>query len=247
MNRSDGRIGNTTLRPLSCETSCLHRADGSAKLSCGSRKETEVLVAVFGPISPKNIIKENPNEACISVIWKHASKQMATTAAASSNGKGNYQSFSAGYGCTERELERFIGEVASYCVLLKKFPRTIIEIVVQVIKSDGSVLATALNATIIALMDAGIPMSSLAIATTCLIHNPSSSDNTILLDPTAQEEVDDKYSVAVIVTEGNNPFQSDDGIISSMSFRPMSPESFLSCIDVASQASKAVADGVIIK
>ena len=109
MTRLDGRE-STSLRPLSCEVSCLQSPDGSCKLKSGN---TEVLVAVYGPVAPRGINKEDPNEACIAVVFK--------------NSTGN-----------EREMERFIGEAVSGCILKEEFPRCVIEIVVQVIQSDGT-------------------------------------------------------------------------------------------------------------
>lgn len=179
--RSDGRVGSKTLRPLSCEISCLQRADGSAKLKCGY---TEILVAVYGPIAPRNVSRENPKQAVVSVVFKHTTKGLAGGATATSVS-------TAGYGATEREIERFIGEALLSSILVENFPRTVIEIVLQVIQADGSVLGTALNASVLALMDAGIPMNFLPIATTCLVvktNDPENNSEEIDLDPCADEE-----------------------------------------------------------
>jgi len=62
-------------------------------------------------------------------------------------------------------------------------PRTQIQIVSQVMMDDGSIIAAAINATTMALIDAGIPMKDIVAAVSCVINN----DDQILLDPTAQE------------------------------------------------------------
>ncbi|CAI2193756.1 19449_t:CDS:2, partial [Funneliformis geosporum] len=62
-------------------------------------------------------------------------------------------------------------------------PRTQIQIVSQVMMDDGSIVAAAINATTIALINAGIPMKDLVAAVSCVVNK----DDKILLDPTAQE------------------------------------------------------------
>ncbi|KAG6772680.1 hypothetical protein NC652_017745 [Populus alba x Populus x berolinensis] len=64
-DRDDGR-SPSQLRPLSCSRNVLHRAHGSASWSQG---DTKVLAAVYGPKAgtKKN---ENPEKACVEVIWK---------------------------------------------------------------------------------------------------------------------------------------------------------------------------------
>jgi exosome complex component RRP46 len=58
-----------------------------------------------------------------------------------------------------------------------------IRITFQVLADDGSLISTAINAMILALVDAGIPMKSTASAVTCMINK----SGVILLDPTALE------------------------------------------------------------
>ena len=211
------------LRPLAAEVSCLKRADGSAKFSSGS---TQVLAAVFGPASPKIPSKERPNDAIISVVFKHGTK------ASSADNTNNSLS---GYGATERELERFIGDALIACVAVEKYPRTVIEVVIQIIKSDGSLMSTALNAATLALMDAGIEMNSLPIGTTCLVKTNADGVNDMKFDPCADDESSKDYSVIVIATDSVR-----EGVIASMTLGDFQLNSYLSCIEAASRASKAV-------
>lgn len=221
--RSDGRESNASLRPLSCEISCLSAADGSCILTCGN---TEVLVAIYGPVSPRSINKENYKEVSIAVIFKHMTKSGA------SNATNN--TCISGYGANERELERFIGESVSNCIIKENYPRSVIEIVIQVIKSDGSVLSSCVNATAIALMDAGIPMLSLPIATTCILK---SSTNEIAIDPTSEEEStinsNNTTMISVLVIDSIKL-----GLICTMSFGTISSSTlFLNALDISINAS----------
>ena len=223
---SQRKVG--TLRPLAAEVSCLKRADGSAKFTSGS---TQILAAVFGPASPRIASKERPKDATISVIFKHGS-----TKASATNADTNHALLAA-YGATERELERFVCDALVSCVAVEKYPRTVIEVVLQVIEADGSLVSTALNAATLALMDAGVEMNSLPIGTTCLIRTTTDGDSgdDIKFDPCADDETSQDYSIIVLATDSVR-----EGVIASMTLGSFQLHSFLSSIEGASRASKAV-------
>ncbi|CAL5328740.1 unnamed protein product [Camellia sinensis] len=71
VDRVDGHTPNQ-LRPLACSRNTLNRAHGSATWSQG---ETKVIAAVYGPKAgtKKN---ENPEKACIEVVWKPKTGQI---------------------------------------------------------------------------------------------------------------------------------------------------------------------------
>ena len=211
------------LRPLAAEVSCLKRADGSAKFSSGS---TQILAAVFGPASPKIPSRERNNDAIISVVFKHGTK-----ASSADNTSNNL----TGYGATERDLERFIGDALVACVAVEKYPRTVIEVVIQVIKTDGSLLSTALNAATLALIDAGVEMNSLPIGTTCLVKVNADDADDLKLDPCADDESNQDYSVIILATDNVR-----EGVIATSTLGSFQLSSFLSCVEAASRASKAV-------
>lgn len=230
-NNSERRKG--TLRPLAAEVSCLKRADGSAKFTSGS---TQVLAAVFGPASPKVPSRERSKDAIISVVFKHGTKAPSAADSTTNNAL-------SAYGATEREIERFIGDALVACVSVEKYPRTVIEVVVQIIKSDGSLLSTALNAATLALVDAGLEMKSLPIGTTCLVRSNVQDDTEIMMDvdgikfdPSADDESKEDYSVIVLAMDSNG----GDEVITSMTLGSFRLNSYLSCVEGAKRASKAV-------
>lgn len=73
---------------------------------------------------------------------------------------------------------------AENAVLTNLHPRTAVSIVQQVYENDGSLLATAINAACLALLDSAISMRHLVVAACCAVH----PDGSILLDPTSDEE-----------------------------------------------------------
>jgi ribonuclease PH len=210
MKRPDGRSSGGTLRPLACELTCLHRADGSALWKAGA---THVLAAVHGPLAPRQLSKEDSSTGIVNVLIKSSDNNDATS--------------------LEREWETFLSQVLMACVDVKQFPRTVIQVVLQIIQTDGSVLSCALHAAVASLLDAGILMTSLPVATTCLISN----DMPMRLDPTTQEENQNDSSVVVLVNENVKP---DEILACQTMGAPMTLESLLTCLQAASRASPAV-------
>jgi ribonuclease PH len=236
ITRPDGRTSYATLRPLAAEVSCLSRSDGSCKFSSGS---TTILAAVFGPAAPRAISRARNNEATVAVVFKYGSK---ISSSSTTNGSKSYH---PGYGTNERELERFIGDALQGCIDTKFYPRTIIEVVIQVMNADGSVLSSAINAAVLALMDAGVRMNQIPIGTTCLVNCSDSSEN-ILFDPTAEEESNDEYAAIILATTDKDDDDNEDynssaaRVISSLTFGQFQLESFLACIESSERASKAM-------
>ena len=175
--RADGRGSEGALRPLTCELSCLHRADGSALWKSGS---THVMAAVYGPLAPQNMTKEKEH-SIVSILIKSGKTGQATL---------------------ESEWVEFLANVLSSCIDRSMYPRSVVEVVLQIIQADGSLLSCLLHASIAALMDAGVDLLYLPVATTCLVKQDLSS---IHLDPTSSEEEEANTTVIVLVNESNKP------------------------------------------
>ena len=237
----------SALRPLSAELSPLHRSDGSASLKCGN---THILAAVQGPIAPRIPNRERYDKGIVSVAFSKGTLMMSTGGGNSNgdvlqdeSGKFDENNKSAmkslpvqlpsGGGATERELEYFLRDALSSCIMLERYPRCVIQVVIQIVQADGSVLGTAVNCAIMALMDAGIAMRGLAVAATCLarkkcsilssgeendIEQQNDGKVTIWLDPTAEEESGEGHSMVVIVVDASKlSKQSTSSTIASIS------------------------------
>jgi len=210
--RADGRANEATLRPIACELSCLHRPDGSALWKSGS---THVLAAIYGPIAPQNMNNEE-DVGVVSVVIKSG---MADNS--------NHES----------EMGEFITKILTSCIDISIFPRCIIEVVLQIIQSDGSLLACLLHGAVAALMDAGIDLLYLPVATTSLVGAISGKDP-IRLDPTSTEEQEERdSSIVVLVNEQRKP----DMILGSHTVGSgTSLDDLLACIQIASKACSAI-------
>ncbi|XP_020578128.1 exosome complex exonuclease RRP46 homolog isoform X2 [Phalaenopsis equestris] len=156
--RADGRTMNQ-LRPLTCSRNLLSRAHGSARWSQG---DTIVLAAVFGPKAGTKK-GENPEKASIEVIWKPKTSVI---------------------GRQEKEYEMILRRTLQSICLLNVHPNTTTSIIVQVIGDDGALLPCAINASCVALVDAGIPLKHLAVSVCCGL----ATSGHVILDPTIQEE-----------------------------------------------------------
>jgi len=210
--RADGRANEATLRPLSCEISCLHRPDGSALWKSGS---THVLAAVYGPIAPQNMNNE-ADVGVVSVVIK--------------SGKAENSNY-------EIEMGGFITKILTSCIDVSIFPRCIIEVVLQIIQSDGSLLACLMHGAVAALMDAGIDLLYLPVATTCLVR-VKNGEYPIRLDPTFIEEQEERdSSIIILVNEERKP----DRVLGSHTVGSgTSLDDLLACIQIASKACSAI-------
>lgn len=143
--RLDGR-GIEDLRPLSIKAGVLKKADGSAMIEWGKNK---IMAAVYGPreVFPKHLT--NVTRALINCRYS-----MAPFSSLEEHGRS---------GPNRRAIE--IGKVAKHVfenvVLVHQFPKTQIDISIDVLQSDGGTRIAGITAAAVALADAGIPMKDL--------------------------------------------------------------------------------------
>ncbi|MBM4237812.1 MAG: exosome complex exonuclease Rrp41 [Euryarchaeota archaeon] len=142
--RVDGRRVDE-LRPIRIEAGVLKRADGSAYLEWGKNK---VLAAVYGPreCHPRHL--QNPAKALVQC-------------------KYNMIAFSV----TDRkrpgpdrrsvEISKIISEALEYVVFTENFPRTSIDVYIEILQANAGTRCAGLTAASVALADAGIPMKDM--------------------------------------------------------------------------------------
>jgi exosome complex component RRP41 len=164
--RLDGRHADE-IRPMKIEIGVLSRADGSCYLEWGRNK---VLVGVFGP---REVHPRRSQRADTAVIRY----------------KYNMASFStedrARPGPSRRSIEisKVSREAFEPVVMTELFPKTAIDIFVEVLQADAGTRTAAINASSIALADAGVPMKGLV--TSCAFGKV---DGQIVLDLNKDED-----------------------------------------------------------
>jgi exosome complex component RRP41 len=145
--RLDGRKADE-LRPLKLEVGVLPNADGSAYVEHGKNK---ILVGVFGPreMHPKHLSR--PDRMVLRCRYHMApfSVQERKSPAPSRR---------------EVELGKVIRESLEPALFLELYPRTGIDVFIEVLQADGGTRCASITAAALAIADSGIPMRDLVVA-----------------------------------------------------------------------------------
>ncbi|CAH8608657.1 unnamed protein product [Heterobilharzia americana] len=149
--RVDGRRTNE-LRRVQCQFG-VGNSDGIVFLNQGN---TKVIASVVGPHAPRTKGDGNPDAATI--ICQFTKPPFASTS-------GERRKLSS-RDRSANDYATAIEEIFSCVVRTEKYPMSQIDVFLEIIQSDGSEFACAVNATTLALTDAGIEMHYLVTAAT---------------------------------------------------------------------------------
>lgn len=165
--RIDGRKADE-LRNVKIVARVLNDADGSAYIEWGKNK---ILAGVYGP---SECIPRHDQSLYRAVI--KCRYNMAPFSGAEEHGR-------SGPSRRSKELSKVIKEAFENVIISENFPKTQIEIFVEVLQSDGGTRCAAVTAAAVALADAGIPMKDLISAVAvCKI------DGKMAVDPGKEED-----------------------------------------------------------
>lgn len=142
--RVDGRRIDE-LRPLKIEVGTLDKADGSAYVEHGRNK---ILAAVYGPreAHPKHIaLADRAVIRCRYHMAPFSTDERKSPAPSR----------------RELELSKVIREALEPAVMSEYFPRSTIDIFIEVLQADAGTRCAGITAAALALADAGIPMREL--------------------------------------------------------------------------------------
>ena len=159
--RLDGRRPKETRR-MRCELTALPGTDGSAIFELGN---TKVLAAVHGPRECRR-----PSERLEDRLLIKCEVSMAafSTGERRRRTKGDRRT---------NELSTFVRGCLETCVSTELMARSQLDVTIQVLQADGGVRAAAINAAVLAIVDAGIPMKD-----TMAACSAGFLDDTALLD-----------------------------------------------------------------
>ncbi len=145
--RLDGRKFDE-LRPVRIEAGVLRRADGSAYIEWGGNK---VLAAVYGPreAHPRHI--QDPARALVQCRYNMAPFSVSDRKRPGPDRRSV-------------EISKVISEAFSAVVFKEQFPRTSVDIFIEVLQADAGTRCAGLTAASVALADAGVPMRDLVAA-----------------------------------------------------------------------------------
>jgi exosome complex component RRP41 len=169
--RLDGRKIDE-LRPLKLEVGILPNADGSAYVEHGKNK---ILVGVFGPreMHPKHL--SMADRMVIRCRYHMAPFSVPERKSPAPSRR-------------EVELGKVIRESLEPSVFNDLYPRTGVDVFIEVLQADGGTRCASITAASLALADAGIPMRDLVVACAA-----GKVDDQVVLDLMDEE---DKLGVA---------------------------------------------------
>jgi exosome complex component RRP41 len=158
--RSDGRKADE-LRPVKLQVGVLSNADGSAYIEHGKNK---ILVGVFGPreVHPKHLMQADRMVLKVRYHMAPFSVQERKSPAPSRR---------------EVELSKVIKESLEPALFLELYPRTGVDVFIEVLQADGGTRCAAITAAALAIADAGVPMRDLVVGCAA-----GKVDDTVVLD-----------------------------------------------------------------
>ncbi len=133
------------LRPIEIKAGVIPNADGSASLSLG---DTKVVAAVYGPreVYPRHL--SEANRAYLDVLYS-----MVSFSTPERNRPGPSR--------RSVEISKVIKDALAPAIFLEKYPRTKIDVYIEVVNANAGTRCAALTAAAVALADAGIEMRDL--------------------------------------------------------------------------------------
>ncbi|HEV2317206.1 MAG TPA: exosome complex exonuclease Rrp41 [Thermoplasmata archaeon] len=142
--RIDGRRLDE-LRPLRIVAGPLHRADGSAFVEWGANK---VMAAVYGPreVHPRHL--QQNNKAIVQCRYNMAAFSVD-------------ERKRPGLDRRSQEISKVIAEAFESVIFAEEYPRTSIDVYIEVLQANAGTRCAGLVAASVALADAGIPMVDL--------------------------------------------------------------------------------------
>jgi exosome complex component RRP41 len=164
--RLDGRKPGQ-LRSVKLEVGVIPNADGSAYIEQGKNK---ILAGVYGPreAHPKHLALQDRTVLKCRYHMAPFSVQERKSPAPSRR---------------EVELSKVIRESLEPAIFLEYYPRTMIDLFIEVLQADGGTRCASITAASLALADSGIPMRDLVVACAA-----GKADDTIVLDLMDEED-----------------------------------------------------------
>lgn len=164
--RSDGRKFDE-LRPIEIKVGVIPEADGSAMYKSGN---TIAVAAVFGPriLHPQHM--QNPQKGILRVNYDMMSFSVPDRKRPGPNRRG-------------QEISKVTEWALAPCVDLSEFPNTVVDVFIQIPQADAGTRVAGINAAVMALAHAGVPMKEMAAAVAV-----GKMDKTLVIDVCKEEE-----------------------------------------------------------
>ncbi|MCL2359444.1 MAG: exosome complex exonuclease Rrp41 [Nitrososphaerota archaeon] len=210
--RGDGRKADE-LRSVKLQVGVLPNADGSAYIEHGKNK---ILAAAFGPreMHPKHLAQADRMVLRCRYHMAPFSVQERKSPAPSRR---------------EVELSKVIKESLEPALFLELYPRTGVDVFVEVLQADGGTRCASITAAALAIADAGVPMKDLVVACAA-----GKVDDTVVVDLYDAEDKLGSADVPVAFMPNLNAITllQMDGILS--------PDEFEQAVNMAMEGCKKI-------
>jgi exosome complex component RRP41 len=219
--RLDGRAADQ-IRPIKIEVGVLSRADGSCYIEMGGNK---VIAAVYGPreVHPRHL--QEVTRAIVRYRYNMASFSVE-------------ERKRPGPDRRSYELSKVSREALEPVILTSYFPRSVIDVFVEVLQADAGTRTAGINAASVALADAGIPMKSMISA--CAAGKVA---DTLILDPMKEEDNFGQADMPLAMTPaGEITLLQMDGRLSQEEFRKALVMAMNGCREVYELQRKSLID-----
>ncbi|MFH1630743.1 MAG: exosome complex exonuclease Rrp41 [Candidatus Aenigmatarchaeota archaeon] len=218
--RIDGRKLDE-LRPMEAKIGVLKRADGSAMFKFG---KTTAIAGVFGPRKCFPRHQEKSDRAILRVNYR------MSPYSTSSRGR-------PGYNRRSQEISMVIREALIPVIFLEEFPKTAIDVTIDVIEANASTRCAALNAAALALADAGIPMRDLV--SSC---SAGKVNDTVVLDVAGEEDTEGQLDMPIAYFPKRNQITllQMDGLTNQNELRQLIEMSIKGCEKIYDEQKRAL-------
>eukprot|EP01064_Diplonema_japonicum_P008022 TRINITY_DN15582_c0_g1_i2.p2 TRINITY_DN15582_c0_g1~~TRINITY_DN15582_c0_g1_i2.p2 ORF type:complete len:248 (+),score=61.16 TRINITY_DN15582_c0_g1_i2:47-790(+) len=218
--RLDGRKPGDP-RELEIELGCFKDgADGSAAVVAGG---TKVVAAVYGP---REVVGVREDLCSVSVQCQYAAFSSASGHRRVDDRQAN-------------EVADTVKSVLEDIIIRSQFPSSAIDVFLNVLADDGSVLTTLLNAASVALVAAGIPV--LDLLTSC---SASFIQSNVLADITHEESraAAPSLNIAILPSTGDVAMLTFDNQIEPTDLQMLIAEATKGCQKIHAQLKTCVVD-----
>ncbi len=223
--RVDGRKKDE-LRPIKIMVGVLSNADGSAYIEQGKNK---IIAAVYGPreVHPRHLAL--PDRAILRCRYHMAPFSVEERKSPAPSRR-------------ELELSKVIREALEPTVFLEQYPRTAIDLFIEVLQADGGTRCAGITIGSLALADAGIPMRDLVVACAA-----GKVDGQIVLDLNDIEDKEGEADVPVAMMPNLNliTLLQMDGLLTPEEFEEALNLSIEGCRRIYALQKKALKEKYI--
>jgi len=211
--RVDGRKPDE-LRKIKIEAGVLYRADGSCYLEWGGNK---ILAAVYGPREalPRHI--QDPTKALVNARYNMASFSVQERKRPGPDRRST-------------EISKVTSEALEAVIFTELFPRTTIDINIEVLDAEAGTRCAGITAAAVALADAGIPMRDIPVACAA-----GKVDGVVVLDLTREEDQEGEADLPIAIAP-----RSEEILLLQMDGH-LTYQEFEEAIELAIKGAKQVA------